>query len=146
MGPEFTIGHLAKESGVKVQTVRYYEQIGLMPEPYRSEGNQRLYASEHVDRLAFIRHARDLGFPLAAIRELLELHDRPDRPCEEADEIAKRHLIEVETKLEMLMAMKSELSRMVYECAGGQVSQCRVIEILSDHGQCLNEDHRKPNQ
>ena len=138
---DFTIGHLAKQSGVKVQTVRYYEQVGLMPEPHRSEGNQRLYGPAHVDRLAFIRHARDLGFPLASVRELLHLSDSPQLPCDEADVIAGRHLQEVETKIARLEALRGELSRMVSQCAGGKVSDCRVIEILSDHGNCLTTDH-----
>jgi len=138
---DFTIGHLAKQSGVKVQTVRYYEQIGLMPEPHRSEGNQRLYGKPHIDRLAFIRHARDLGFPLASVRELLHLSDSPDMPCDEADVIAGRHLEDVETKIGRLEALRKELSRMVSECAGGKVSDCRVIEILSYHGDCMSADH-----
>jgi DNA-binding transcriptional MerR regulator len=82
-----TIGSLGKKTGTKVQTVRYYEQIGLMPEPGRTEGGQRRYGDAEVDRLSFIRHARQLGFPLEAIRELLDLSDNPDRSCHEADSI-----------------------------------------------------------
>lgn len=73
-----SIGDLARRSGCKVQTIRYYEQIGLMPEPGRTSGNQRLYGEKQADRLAFIRHSRELGFPLEAIRELLELSDDPN--------------------------------------------------------------------
>ena len=80
-----TIGRVARETGCKVQTIRYYEQIGLLRAPDRSEGNQRRYVRTDVDRLAFIRHARDLGFSIEAIRELLHMADRPDMPCDEAD-------------------------------------------------------------
>ena len=81
---DFTIGRLARETGCKVQTIRYYEQIALMPQPLRTAGNQRRYGPGHVARLAFIRHGRELGFPLDAIREFLSLSDDPDRPCEAA--------------------------------------------------------------
>ncbi len=77
------IGTLAKRTGTKVQTIRYYEQIGLLPEPGRTEGGQRRYGDEDLDRLAFIRHARQLGFTLEAIRELLDLSDNPSRSCAE---------------------------------------------------------------
>ena len=73
----YTIGHLARETGCKVQTIRYYEQIKLMPPPRRTQGNQRRYGPKHVERLAFIRHSRELGFPLDAIRDLLGLGGRP---------------------------------------------------------------------
>ena len=90
-----TIGKLGEAAGVKVPTIRYYEQIGLLPEPERSAGNQRLYGAKALDRLAFIRHARDLGFPLEAIRDLLSLADRPDQSCAAADIIAKEQLAAV---------------------------------------------------
>ncbi|TNE56971.1 MAG: MerR family transcriptional regulator [Alphaproteobacteria bacterium] len=141
MEGQFTIGPLAEASGVKVQTVRYYEQIGLMPAPHRSEGNQRLYSQPHVDRLAFIRHARDLGFSLNDVRELLELQDKPDLSCGEADQIASQHLNEIERKIMRLQALKTELARMVDQCAGGVISNCRVIEILSNHDKCVT-DHK----
>ena len=84
-----TIGKLGEAAGVKVPTIRYYEQIGLLPEAERSAGNQRLYGRKAMERLAFIRHARDLGFTLEAIRDLLSLSDRPDQSCAAADAIAK---------------------------------------------------------
>ena len=80
-----TIGKLGEAAGVKVPTIRYYEQIGLLPEAERSAGNQRLYSRKAQERLAFIRHARDLGFTLEAIRDLLSLSDRPDQSCAAAD-------------------------------------------------------------
>ena len=134
-----TIGSLAKKTGTKVQTIRYYEQIGLMPEPGRTEGGQRRYGDDELDRLAFIRHARQLGFSLEAIRELLDLSDHPDRPCLEADAIARRQLKQVEQRLARLEALRTELKRMVHECSGGQTADCRVLEVLRDHSECLTD-------
>lgn len=134
-----TIGSLAKKTGTKVQTIRYYEQIGLMPEPGRTEGGQRRYGDDELDRLAFIRHARQLGFSLEAIRELLDLSDHPHRPCREADAIARRQLKQVEQRLARLEALRTELQRMVHECSGGQTADCRVLEVLRDHSECLTD-------
>lgn len=134
-----TIGNLAKRTGTKVQTIRYYEQIGLLPEPGRSAGGQRRYASSDLDRLAFVRHARQLGFPLEAIRELLDLSDHPSRPCSDADAIATRQLRQVEQRIARLEALRTELARMVQDCRGGQTAQCRVLDVLRDHAECLTD-------
>ncbi|PTW44549.1 MULTISPECIES: MerR family transcriptional regulator [Rhodovulum] len=136
-----TIGRLGKAAGVKVPTIRYYEQIGLLAEPDRSEGNQRLYPQRALHRLAFIRHARELGFPLDAIRELLDLADHPDRPCHAADAVARRQLAAVEARLARLTALKAELERMIDQCAGGRAAECRVLEVIGDHALC-STDHR----
>ena len=138
-----TIGKLGARAGVKVPTIRYYEQIGLLPEAERSSGNQRLYDKKTLERLAFIRHSRDLGFTLEAIRDLLSLSDNPDQPCAAADAIAKAQLSEVESRLARLTALKGELERMIVQCAGGRIGDCRVIEILGDHSLCAT-DHRHP--
>ena len=114
-----TIGTLAKKTGTKVQTIRYYEQIGLLPEPGRSAGGQRRYGDSELDRLSFVRHARQLGFSLDAIRELLDLSDHPDKSCAEADAIARRQLKQVEQRMARLEALRTELQRMVHECSGG---------------------------
>ncbi|GAB1479868.1 helix-turn-helix domain-containing protein [Paracoccaceae bacterium] len=136
-----TIGKLGQAAGVKVPTVRYYEQIGLLPEPERSTGNQRLYPRAALERLAFIRHARELGFPLEAIRDLLSLSDRPDQPCAAADTIARAQLQAVRARLARLKALELELERMVEQCAHGAISDCRVIEVLGDHAHCAHPDH-----
>ncbi|SEW35202.1 Cu(I)-responsive transcriptional regulator [Aliiroseovarius sediminilitoris] len=138
----FTIGTLGKKTGTKVQTIRYYEQIGLMPEPGRTEGGQRRYRETDLDRLSFIRHARQLGFPLEAIRELLDLSDDPNRPCHDADAIARRQLKQVEQRMARLEALRTELKRMVHECSGGKTSECLVLEVLRDHSECLT-DHEE---
>jgi len=134
------IGTLAKRTGTKVQTIRYYEQIGLLPQPGRTEGGQRRYGDADLDRLAFIRHARQLGFTLEAIRELLDLSDNPSRSCAEVDVIAHRQLKEVEARIARLEALRKELKRMLRECSRDTVSDCRVLEVLRDHGTCL-ADH-----
>lgn len=141
---DLSIGHLARETGCKVQTIRYYEEIGLMPRPFRTEGNQRRYGPEHVARLAFIRHGRELGFPLDAVREFLALSDQPERSCEAADRIARSQLAAVESRIARLGALKVELERMIEQCAGGSIADCRVIEVLTDHGECLHESHEAP--
>ncbi len=135
----FTIGTLARKTGTKVQTIRYYEQIGLMPEAGRTEGGQRRYDEAGLDRLAFIRHARQLGFSLDAIRELLDLADNPHQSCAEADSIAQRQLRQVEARIARLEALRTELSRMVRECDGQSGSDCRVLTVLRDHAECLTE-------
>lgn len=132
----FTIGDLSKATGVKVPTIRYYEQIGLLPEPDRSGGNRRLYDRAARERLAFVRHARDLGFSLDAIRELLDLSDDPERSCEAADDIARRQLREVKARLSRLDALRVELERMLDHCARGTIAECRVIEVLGNHALC----------
>lgn len=133
------IGKLSEATGVKVPTIRYYEQIGLLPEPGRSAGNQRLYGRQVQERLAFIRHARDLGFPLEAIRELLSLSDNPDHPCAAADDIARRQLRAVNARIDRLLALRAELERMVEHCARGTIAGCRVIEVLGNHDLCAHD-------
>jgi DNA-binding transcriptional MerR regulator len=142
-GDAVPIGELARRTGCKVQTIRYYEQIGLMPEAARTLGNQRIYGPAHSDRLAFIRHSRELGFPLDAIRQLLTLADDPHQPCATADRIAQEQLAEVQNRIARLEALKIELERMVEQCRHGTIGHCRVIEVLADHSHahCLHADH-----
>ena len=138
---DYPIGELAKATGTKVQTIRYYEQIGLIPAPARSTGNQRRYDRRALERLGFVRHARELGFTLESIRSVLELSDNPDQSCAEADRMARARLIEVESRIKRLKALKRELNRMIEAYAGGSVSDCRVIETLADHRHCQHERH-----
>ncbi|QEA37669.1 helix-turn-helix domain-containing protein [Pistricoccus aurantiacus] len=130
------IGDLARHSGCKPETVRYYERIGLLPKATRSEGGQRRYDARAVRRLTFIRHARDFGFSIEAVRELLKMADHPEMPCDEVDALAKHHLAEVESRLQRLKALRDELKRMVTQCEGGRVESCHIIEVLSDHRLC----------
>lgn len=140
-----SIGKAARAAGCKVQTLRYYEQLGLLPKPTRTAGNQRVYGDEHLKRLAFIRHARELGFPLEAIRELLSLGGHPEQSCAKADAIAGAHLTEVERKIRALTALRGELMRMVASCRRGRISECRVIEVLADHSHahCASPAHAR---
>lgn len=134
----FSIGVLSQSTGCKVETIRYYEKIGLMPEPARSEGGQRRYRRDHLERLTFIRHGRELGFTLDDIRELLAL----SASHQHADSIARRHRQAVEARIRSLTALRDELDRMIDECAHGHTGECRVIQTLSDHDRCLGDhDH-----
>ena len=137
--PGIAIGKLAGIAATKVQTIRYYEEIGLIRPFTRTEGGHRLYGPEDVRRLKFIRHARELGFGIEEIRELLHLSDNPETSCSAADTIARSHLEQVEIRITKLKALKKELMRMIGECGHGRVSQCRVIEVLSDHRHCATD-------
>jgi Cu(I)-responsive transcriptional regulator len=126
------IGDLAKATGTKVVTVRYYEQIGLLPLPSRTTGNYRTYSDEHMRRLGFIRRCRDLGFTLDQIRDLLRLSSRKDEECAEVDRITAQHLIEIEQKITDLKRLAKELRRLNNCCQGrGIIADCRIIEALS---------------
>jgi DNA-binding transcriptional MerR regulator len=138
---KIAIGAAASQSGVKVPTIRYYEQIGLLPVPRRTAANRRLYDAGDLSRLAFIRHARELGFEVEAIRALLQLQDKPNQSCAAADTIARQRLAEVEQRIASLTALKVELKRMIEGCRRGRVKDCRVIEVLADHGKCLRASH-----
>jgi len=127
----FAIGELGRLTGTKVETIRYYERIGLLAAPARTAGNYRAYGSEHLNRLSFIRRSRDLGFSLDQVRALLDLSDDQNRPCEAIDTIAKEHLAEVDRKIADLRALRRELASMVDQCRNGTVAECRIIEALS---------------
>jgi Cu(I)-responsive transcriptional regulator len=129
--PILTIGHLASTTGTKVETIRFYEKTGLLPAPARTEGNYRAYTAEHLNRLSFIRRARDLGFSLDQVRDLLALADDRSRSCSAIDAIATEHRLEVERKIRDLQALKAELDNLIDQCSCGTVAECRIIEALS---------------
>ena len=137
-----SIGALAERTGCNIQTIRYYEQIGLLPRPSRTEGGQRRYGVEIVHRLAFVRHARDLGFNIEAVRALMELAHAPERSCADVDRIAEAHLKAVDEKIAKLTALRTELRRMLKECGRGQIAECRIIESLRDQNICGARRHR----
>lgn len=128
------IGELANATATKVETVRYYEKIGLLPPPARTSANYRAYGSEHLARLSFIRRARDLGFTLEAVRELLTLSDDKVQSCEAVDGIARVHLTEIDRKVRDLKSLRSELSRVLDSCSHGTVANCKIIETLAPRG------------
>lgn len=131
MPETFSIGDLARVTGTKVETIRYYERIGLMPSPARTGGNYRAYARTHLERLSFVRRGRDLGFSLDEVRALLQLSDDRKRPCAEIDSIARAHLAEVERKLADLTKLRTTLKALISQCRHGTVDECRIIDALA---------------
>ena len=128
--PHMPIGVLARESGCKVETIRYYERIGLMPKPARTGGGHRMYSDPQMRRLSFIRRGRELGFTIDAVRVLLGLVDGEGRTCGEVEAISRGHLDDVRTKIADLRTMETVLAGMVAECKGGAVPECPVVEAL----------------
>lgn len=126
----FSIGQLAAAAGVNLETVRYYERIGLMPLPARTGGGHRAYDPVHVQRLAFIRHARALGFGIENIRTLLTLAAPGHRSCAEVRDIASAHLSEVRTKLAHLARLERILSDTIDQCSGAPTPACPVLDML----------------
>lgn len=126
-----TIGGMGKATGTKIETIRYYERIGLLPKPPRTSGNYRDYGAAELARLSFIRRARDLGFSLDQVRALLALSDDRERDCATVDRIAAAHLREVERKIADLSALRRELTVVIDSCDGGTVATCRIIEALA---------------
>ena len=136
----FSIGELSRRTNVKVPTIRYYEDSGLLDAPERTEGNQRRYDAAGLERLSFIKHARDLGFSIEAIAALIELQGHPDRSCAEATEIASAQLADVRTKIKRLRALEKELARISKGCDGDGVTEdCYVLASLADHQLCRHE-------
>ena len=135
----YSIGELSKRTEVKVPTIRYYEQMGLLDAPDRSHGNQRRYDRQGLERLAFIKHARDLGMPIEAIRELIRLSAHPDQPCGDADRIAKDQLQAVRQRIARLKRLESELERISNGCEADHIGDCYVIRALTDHDLCASE-------
>ena len=125
------IGALAKQTDTKVETIRYYERIGLLPQPARTSGNYRTYGEAELNRLSFIRRARNLGFSIEQVHDLLNLSDRRDQSCAEVDALTRSHLAEVERKIADLQALQRELSSMLGQCSQGTISQCLIIEALA---------------
>ncbi len=134
-----SIGDLSRKTGVKVPTIRYYEQMGLIEAPIRSEGNQRRYSQKELECLSFIKHARDLGLSIQAIRELMELSAHPEHPCDHADDIAKAHLEDVRVRIAQLQSLEAELARISAGCTGENVRECYVIQSLADHSLCRTD-------
>ena len=129
MSQGYTIGRLSQLSGVNLETVRYYERIGLLPVPLRASNGYRRYNDAAARRLRFIRRGRELGFGIDAIRTLLQLADHPQQPCHEADQLTRSHLQDVEAKIADLQAMRDELIRLA-GCQSDSAEHCRLIEAL----------------
>lgn len=124
------IGDLSRQSGVNIETIRYYERVGVLPRPARLANGRRSYTNVDARRLGFVRHARELGFDLRAIRALLALQEHPKASCSQASLIAETQLQAVESRIAQLLKLKAELILMVKGCRRGVVAECRVIEAL----------------
>jgi DNA-binding transcriptional MerR regulator len=136
----FSIGQLSRQTQVKVPTIRYYEEIGILAPADRTEGNQRRYDSAGMERLSFIKHARELGFSIDAITSFIELQEHPDRSCCEATDIATAQLSDVRVKIRKLKLLEKELARISTGCDGEGVSaDCYVLKALADHTLCERE-------
>ena len=129
---DFRIGALSRQSGVKIETIRYYERIGIMPPPPRSQSGYRLYESHHLRRISFIRKSRQLGFSLEEIRGLLALVDEHAYSCAQVQALTQNHLETTRRKIADLQKLEGVLGDMVAQCDGGLVPDCPVIDILFD--------------
>ncbi|MBW2066659.1 MAG: MerR family transcriptional regulator [Deltaproteobacteria bacterium] len=129
----FTIGQLAKKAGVNVQTVRYYERRGLMPEPRRRWSGYRQYSESDVERILFIKHAKELGFTLKEVSELLSLRVEQNTTCREVKTRATAKIAEIEEKIRALERMKLALTKIADRCRGkGPISECPILEALNE--------------
>lgn len=126
-----TIGALSKRTGCKVETIRYYEHIGFLPEPPRTDAGHRLYSETHLRRLIFIRRCREMGFHLDEIKTLLQLVDGGHYTCGEVKEIVVQHLSDVQQKIADLRKLEIILKNMSLQCETGTVPECPVIEALT---------------
>lgn len=126
-----SIGELSRRCGVHIETIRYYERTGVLPKARRAANGRRVYGNEDAARLSYIRHGRELGFDLQSVRQLLALQQTPDMSCAAASKLASARLVDVESRLQRLTALRDELKRMVRACRNGRVVDCRVIEALS---------------
>ncbi len=128
-------GELARRTGCNIETIRYYERIGLLPPPPRTAGGHRVYGRALLKRLNFIRRSRELGFRLEEIRGLLALVDRGDYTCAEVREITAEHLERVRARIADLAKIEAALSDMVAQCEGDVVPECPVVDVLFGEGE-----------
>jgi Cu(I)-responsive transcriptional regulator len=129
------IGDLARRTGTKVNTVRFYEEIGLMPPAPRTNSGRRTYGEQEVRRLVFIRNGRKLGFSINEVRSLISLSEQPERDCAEAEEIARCHLADVTSRISALIALRKELERIGAACSGSRVADCKIIDAIATVGE-----------
>lgn len=134
-----SIGSLSRATGVKVPTIRYYEQIGLIPTAGRTAGNQRRYDRAVLDRLRFIAHARAMGFPMESVAAMLRIAAHAEAPCTDLDALVRERLAEVEGRIARLTRLRTELASMLDSHRHGAVADCRILEVLADHEECASE-------
>jgi Cd(II)/Pb(II)-responsive transcriptional regulator len=127
------IGELAKLAGCQPETVRFYEQKGLLPAPVRSHANYRLYDASHVERLHFIRRCRALGMSLDEVQVLLDFQDHPDQPCGGVNDLVDRHIVDIRRQIADLQTLQAELSRLRSQCGSTRPSgQCEILKQLNE--------------
>jgi len=131
MNTAMNIGMAAKASGVSAKMIRHYEQVGLLPEPNRTEAGYRQFSEAEVHTLQFIRRARDLGFSIAQIGELVGLWQNRKRPSRQVKALAQAHIQELEQKAQELLAMKATLEHLVHCCHGDDRPDCPILENLA---------------
>ena len=124
------IGKLARKTGTKVETIRYYEREGILPAADRTANNYRDYSDDHLDALIFVRRARQLGFAIAQVRQLLALSDHDDNPCEDVDRLVQDQIVEVDRKISDLILLREELGQM-RACKAERIGECRIVESLN---------------
>ena len=127
---EFSIGVLSERSGVNIETIRYYEKIGVMPKPARSAGGYRVYGNDHARRLHFVRRGRELGFSLDELRGLLRLVDGHSYTCREVHDLTIEHLKDIRQKIADLRRLERAMSEMAAQCTGDQIPECPIIDAL----------------
>lgn len=124
------IGEASKASGCHIETIRYYERIGLLPRAMRTDSGYREYTAGEVDRLRFITRSRRLGFSLDEIRSLLDLAEDACLSCADVDRIARSHLATIQQRMRELRRISEELKRTISACAGGQRGECAILSAL----------------
>lgn len=132
MTKTLAIGDLARQTSTKVNTIRFYEDIGLLPQAARTASGRRTYDATDLQRLAFVRHGRELGFSIDEVRSLLAVASQPDGDCAAVGVIARRHLANIETRISRLKALRGALETVVVSCDGGKVANCRIMETIAD--------------
>jgi MerR family transcriptional regulator, mercuric resistance operon regulatory protein len=130
--PRLTIGALSERTEVNIETIRYYERIGIVPSPPRSAGGHRLYANEHTQRLVFIRRSRQLGFSLDQVRELLGLSSGRRMTCARVKDITEQHIADIRQRVEDLKRLERVLNAMVSRCRGDETPDCPILDALAD--------------
>ncbi len=131
MSTTFTIGQLASAAEIPAATIRYYEKIGLLASPSRSGSNYRQYGNDDLDRLTFVRRARDIGFTIDQVRSLLSFSDQQNGDCCTVTALTEEHLAAVERKIADLLLLKDQLTGLLTSCRGGLVADCRIIDALT---------------
>ena len=126
----YSIGGLSRQTGCNVETIRYYERVGILPSPPRTEGGHRIYSKSHLKRLGFVRRCRELGFTLEEVRGLLSLVDGGEYTCAEVLQLTRAHLSRIQDKIRDLRRLEGTLSEIVSNCDGGEVPECPIVDAL----------------